>query len=93
MPARILGSGVWGLWAGNTFNDDRIKYTGASNDRDPILFVVGGSVPTNIVLGYYREDTNLSGTVKYTGALNDRDPILNNIGGITPTATRIEQLP
>ena len=68
-------------------------YTGSNNDRDPILVVIGGSVPTAVVNGYYLEDTNLTGTVKYTGALNDRDPILVNIGGLVPTATRVEQLP
>jgi hypothetical protein len=88
-----LGGGVMGLWAGNTFNDGSVKYTGPGNDRDPILAVIGGTVPTNTVVGYYREDTDLSGVVKYTGSDNDRDPILVNIGGVVPTATRAEQLP
>jgi hypothetical protein len=26
--------------------DGVVKYTGASNDRDPILVMVGGSIPT-----------------------------------------------
>lgn len=41
-------------------------YVGNGNDRDPILVVIGGSVPTAVVNGYYLEDTNLSGQVKYT---------------------------
>jgi len=27
--------------------DGQVKYTGASNDRDPILVNIGGTVPTN----------------------------------------------
>jgi hypothetical protein len=105
---RSPGTATWGtqaqkqtgsnmmLWTGNVFRDggvSLIKYTGSNNDRDPVLVVIGGSIPTNTVTGYYREDTNLSGVVKYSGAGNDRDPILVNIGGIVPTNTRSEQLP
>jgi hypothetical protein len=80
-------------WAGDVLRDGTIKYTGAGNDRDPILLRVGGSVPTNTVSGYWPEDVNLDGAVKYTGAGNDRDPVLITIGGTTPTVTRTEQLP
>ncbi|MEO8589515.1 MAG: hypothetical protein ABI432_09115 [Flavobacteriales bacterium] len=81
------------LWAGNVLRDQSLLYMGSGNDRDPILAVVGGSVPTNTVPGYMLEDTNLDGVVKYTGGANDRDVILANIGGSVPTATRTEQLP
>ena len=81
------------LWMGNSLQDGTLKYTGISNDRDPIISVIGGVVPTNVVTGYYREDCDLDGAVKYAGFQNDRDPILNNIGGLVPTALRIEQLP
>lgn len=50
-------------------------------------------MPTSTVVGYYQEDTNLSGIVKDTGSANDRDIILFNVGGIVPTAVRLEQLP
>lgn len=80
-------------WAGNVNSDSELKYTGADNDRDPILVRVGGSVPTAISAGYHLEDVNLDGAVKYTGAANDRDIILVNIGGSIPTNTRVEQLP
>ncbi len=80
------------LWMGNARPDDRLKYTGTANDRDPILVRVGGSVPTNTVVGYYLEDNTLDGRVKYTGTGNDRDPILQALpGGVT--STRSEQLP
>jgi len=81
------------LYTGNTNMDGRLSYAGASNDRDPILSIVGGAVPTNVASGYYREDTNMDGLVKYTGAANDRDVILFNIGGLVPTAVKLEQLP
>ena len=81
------------LWSGDVTFNGAVKYTGAGNDRDPILQVIGGVVPTNVVAGYYQEDVNLNGEVKYTGAANDRDPMLQNIGGVVPTNTRTEQVP
>ncbi len=82
------------LWAGNALRDDRLKYAGSGNDRDPVLTAIGGTVPTATLNGQYRpEDVNLDGVVKYAGGANDRDPILVNIGGTVPTATRMEQLP
>jgi len=81
------------LWAGDVTRNGQIKYTGGTNDRDPILTRIGGTTPTNVVSGYWSEDCNLDGTVKYTGGANDRDPILLNIGGSLPTNTRNAQLP
>ncbi|MCB0769244.1 MAG: hypothetical protein KDC00_02435 [Flavobacteriales bacterium] len=91
--ARTVISGVYALWAGNSVLDDELKYTGSLNDRDAILFRIGGSVATAIVNGYYPEDANMDGEVKYTGASSDRDIILVNIGGTVPTNIRYEQLP
>jgi hypothetical protein len=84
---------AWACWAGNVVANDQLKYTGASNDRDPILLAIGGGSPTSTTTGYRAEDCNLDGVVKYTGAANDRDIILINIGGSSPTLTRNEQLP
>lgn len=85
------------LWTGNVVRDTPapflLKYTGTSNDRDPILVAVGGTIPTNTVNGYRAEDVNMDGVTKYTGTANDRDPILINVGGTVPTATRSEQIP
>lgn len=81
------------LRQGDVNGDGRVKYTGADNDRDPILVAVGGTVPTNTVSGYLPTDVNLDGTVKYTGANNDRDPILITVGGNVPTAVRSQPLP
>jgi len=82
------------LWSGNTNQDDKLRYTGTDNDRDPILIAIGGSVPTDVETGVYSNyDMNMDGDIKYTGANNDRDPILVNIGGAIPTKQRFEQLP
>ena len=81
------------LWAGNAQGDAELKYIGASNDRDPILTVVGGTTPNNTTTGYSAEDVNMDGVVKYIGADNDRDPILTNVGSTTPNNTRTQQLP
>jgi thiol-disulfide isomerase/thioredoxin len=81
------------LWMGDVNGDDAILYTGAFNDRDPVLFVIGGTVPTNTVSGYRSEDVNLDGTVKYTGENNDRDPILQAVGGSVPTNVREGSVP
>ncbi len=90
--------GTYMLWGGNTNTDTRIRYAGASNDRDPILAymfsVLVTPTATSVVPNVYRnEDVNMDGDVKYAGLLNDRDPILVNIGGVTVTATRNQQLP
>ena len=81
------------LWEGNVLRDGRVKYTGSTNDRDPIIVAIGGSTPNSVIAGYRAEDVNLDGLVKYTGAANDRDPILVNVGPVNPTDPRVEQLP
>jgi hypothetical protein len=81
------------LWAGDVSFNGQVKYTGAANDRDPILARIGGVVPTNVASGYFPEDVNMDGLVKYSGASNDRDFILENIGGLVPTNTRVGQFP
>jgi len=92
--ARTEVGASWALWAGDVDFDGQLKYTGALNDRDPILFRIGGTVATNVVNGIYSsEDVDLDGRVMYTGAGNDRDPILFNIGGTVATNVRVEQLP
>ncbi|HEX2616550.1 MAG TPA: PKD domain-containing protein [Flavobacteriales bacterium] len=90
--ARKIIAGTATLWAGDVTGDGALKYTGADNDRDPILLLIGGTVPTNTVQGYHGADVNMDGVVKYTGADNDRDRILLNIPG-APTNVRTQQLP
>ena len=92
--ARASANGRALLWSGDVNHDGQVKYTGAGNDRDPILLSIGGVVPTNELIGQYAsEDVNMDGRVKYTGSNNDRDPILVNIGGTVPTTIREGQVP
>lgn len=86
--------GEWALlWCGDANGNGQVKYTGAGNDRDPILSLVGGTQPNVNVPGYHRQDVNMDGRVKYTGTGNDRDRVLTTIGGTTPNATRTGQVP
>lgn len=92
--ARKTIGAVQVLWAGDVTGNHQIKYTGTTNDRDPILVSVGSTTPNNILTGQYStRDVNMDGTVKYTGSQNDRDPILVNVGSTTPNNTRAEQVP
>lgn len=91
--ARIaVGTGM-ALFMGDSNMGGVIRYTGATNDRDPILVAVGGTTPNNVVNGYSGNDTNMDGSIKYTGSANDRDPILLNVGNTTPNNSRFQQLP
>ncbi len=86
-------NGVRCLYAGDADLSGHVKYSGAGNDRDPILQMVGGQVPTHAVNGYHLEDLNLDGVVRYAGSSNDRDLILNNIGGTVPSSVLLGLLP
>ena len=92
--ARMQKGTIHCLWAGDANGDGTLKYTGAGNDRDPILLAVGSTTPNATVSNVYdRSDTNLDGVIKYTGTANDRDIILTNVGSTTPNNTRTQQLP
>lgn len=91
--ARKVIDGHAMLWPGHVSQSGQLRYTGAGNDREPILQAIGGTIPTAVLAGYRQEDVNLDGLVKYTGAGNDRDLLLQSIGVELPTAVRHEQLP
>lgn len=91
-PTQVV-NGKRRLWPGDTDRDGAVRYTGAPNDRDPILAAIGGQVPTYTIMGYSGEDINMDGSIKYSGAGNDRDLVLQVIGGAVPTAVRFSQLP
>ncbi len=94
IDAQVLAGSFYCMWAGDVNGDGTIKYTGAANDRDPILVTVGSTTPNSTVSGQYTtRDVNMDGQVKYTGSSNDRDPVLVNVGGSTPNGTRSAQLP
>jgi hypothetical protein len=92
---KLLETGVYGLWAGNTNKKAGalwlIKYNGSQNDRVLILNRVGISTPLDVVPGYYHEDVNLNGETKYNGSGNDRIIILNNLGLSNPLGTINQQ--
>jgi hypothetical protein len=76
-----MGGGVWGMWGGDANSSGTVTFTGASNDRNSILLIVGLSDLTNIVSNVYEKaDLNLSGSVTFTGAANDRNAILATVG-------------
>jgi len=83
---RLIKTGIYGLWAGNTLPKGtlgfKLIYNGADNDRLPILNKV--VTPLAVIAGYHIEDVNLNGEVKYSGSGNDRVIILNNVGPSTP---------
>ena len=86
--------GPWlAMWSGDVTFDGRLQYTGINNDRDPILFQIGGVIPTDTFYGYSNTDLNMDGWTKYTGTNNDRDIILFNIGGTVPTQIKLEEIP
>ncbi len=91
--ARRISNGASRLWAGNTNGDHMVKFSGQANDRDLIIALLGGVVPTASQNGYYGADVNLDGVVKYTGAGNDRDVILSTVGGVVPTNVVQQQMP
>ena len=91
-PAWSIGA-QRALWPGDVNGDGRVRYSGAGNDRDPVLVAIGSEIPSLVEQGYLMEDVNLDGLVKYTGARNDRDIILSTIGGVMPTAVRVAQVP
>lgn len=92
-PRKAFGNGKMGMWAGNSVDDNQLKFTGANNDRDAMLTILGGALPTATLPGYHLEDANMDGFVRYTGSANDRDLLLLNLGGASPNAVRVEQLP
>lgn len=83
-----LGDGSFGMWAGNTNNDNYIKMTGpfpTNNDYLKLLNRLGAS--TNYVLDTYAtEDINMDGAIKMTGPFpsnNDYLKLLNILGSST----------
>jgi subtilisin-like proprotein convertase family protein len=91
--AQLQVGSTYIMWTGDANFNHKIAYTGAGNDRDPILTRIANISPSATVSGYFIEDTNMNGIVSYTGGANDRDVILVNIGGSSPNAIRNEQLP
>lgn len=105
-PVDLTNSTLWGtnaakvingvkvLWPGDVNNDNLVKYTGGSNDKDLILSAVGSTTPNNVLSNVYTTtDINMDNAVKYTGTKNDRDIIFQSINSPEPTTINVEQLP
>ena len=80
-----MGSGVFGLWAGDSNNDSSIQYSGSTPDTPSILsFVLNDSgnflnLPTYAVTGYFNGDVNMDGNTQYAGTSPDTPSILQNV--------------
>ena len=84
-----MGSGTFGLWAGDANGDGKINYLGAASDalnvrstvfNDPNNTVFGGPPVANYgSLGYTNSDINLTGQTYYIGALSDVLSLRSNI--------------
>ena len=59
---------------GNAWVDGKLSYTGAENDCDPIILLVGGNNPTGMIQGYFPEDCTMDGAVQYTGKATTGTP-------------------
>ncbi|MEM7103679.1 MAG: hypothetical protein AAF502_11145 [Bacteroidota bacterium] len=82
-PMADLGSGVWGMYGGNTTGDTFVRATGPPtiNDYSNLLNYLGG--PTGIFLDVYTsQDINMDGNVRATGppTINDYSRLLNILG-------------
>jgi len=78
-----LGSGVFGMWAGNVNfeNNSIVNYTGLNNDALAILQALGSNQGLNLTNTYSRADLNMSGNINYTGLNNDALFLLGILGG------------
>ncbi len=81
-----------GMIAGNTNQNNELKYSGLGNDRGEILTQITNltsSSDLNTVYtdgGYFAEDVLLNNDLRYSGALNDRAIILSNLSALSGTA-------
>ncbi len=82
-------NGLRMLWAGDANGDGVVKFSGANNDKNVVLGVVGLNNVTNVVSGYNIADVNLSGTTTFSGVSNDKNLVLATVG--LSNTTRIIQ--
>ncbi len=79
--AFVVLSGKAVMRAGNANSNFNTRFNGTANDRDGILFYLGGNEAGTIFNVYTPADVNLDGNVRFNGAANDRDALLFNLGG------------
>jgi hypothetical protein len=68
------------------------KYSGASNDRVPILSKLNNN-PNGNLEGYFREDLTMNRFVKYSGAGNDRVFLLSEVLKNLANSQRKQSIP
>ncbi len=89
----LLEPGSYGQIAGDINTDNKLRYTGANNDRDFIISRIttvnfpSTSYLNSIIQGYYNEDLTMDGIVKYSGPNNDQAIIIANIDLLTNPTT------
>ena len=78
------GVGKFAMIAGDVTKDGRIRYSGPSNDRSPILTKLITLTGLNQITGIYsnvylNEDVNMNTQLRYSGTKNDPSTILQNL--------------
>lgn len=85
-PAIDLGSGVYGMIAGDVTVNGRLQYSGPGNDRGPIIAQIidegGTDINSTVSDGYWYEDVNMDNTLSYIPGPNDRGIIIANINDL-----------
>ena len=68
------------MWAGDLNRNNRINYTGVSNDAVSLLALLGSNQGGNLSPVYSQGDLNMDGKVRYTGINNDIVFLLSVLG-------------
>ncbi len=79
--AFITIGGTTAMRGGNVNGNFNIRFNGTGNDRDAILFFLGGNEASTIFNVYTPADLNMDGMVRFNGADNDRDLLLLDLSG------------
>jgi hypothetical protein len=88
------GNDIWCLWAGNGSGNNRVRYSGSTEDMNYLLNTpttnappdtgLGGNVSGNINNIYSNSDYNMDGRVRYSGSTHDVAFLLNVVlNGLT----------
>jgi len=90
------GVGKFAMIAGDINNDGRIRYSGASNDRGPVLTKLVNLTGQNLITGsfnniYLNEDANMNTVLRYSGSKNDPAIILQNTTRLNNTTAITSQ--
>lgn len=89
-----IGNDIWCLWAGNGSGNNRVRYSGSTEDMNYLLNTpttnsppdtgLGGNVSGNINNIYSNSDYNMDGRVRYSGSTHDVAFLLNVVlNGLT----------